>query len=134
MRIVIDTNVVVSAIFFGGRPKELIEKLVLQKFDAYASVDIVTEYKETVEELCSRFASKPGRIPLTEIISLMKIIEPVTHIDVCRDPDDNKFIECACDAKCLYIVSGDKDLLSVNKYKDVQILTVAEFLDNNSLQ
>ena len=44
MKIVIDTNVVVSAMFFGGKPRELIELLVKHAFDAYASSDIVTEY------------------------------------------------------------------------------------------
>ena len=44
-----------------------------------------------------------------------------------KAPDDNKFIECAVDAKCLYIVSGDKDLLSLGSYDKVQIVTVTEF-------
>ena len=44
-----------------------------------------------------------------------------------RDPDDDKFIDCAVDAKCLYIVSGDKDLTLLKNYKDIQIVTVAEF-------
>ncbi|MCR4779446.1 MAG: putative toxin-antitoxin system toxin component, PIN family [Lachnospiraceae bacterium] len=54
------------------------------------------------------------------------------HVEICRDPDDNKFIDCACDAKCIYIVSGDKDLLSVKKYNNVKIVTVAEFLSNET--
>ena len=41
-----------------------------------------------------------------------------------------KFIECAVDGKCIYIVSGDKDLLAVEKYHDVQIVTVADFLNS----
>lgn len=53
MRIVIDTNVVASAIFFGGRPKDLIELVVSKKLDAYASTEIITEYQETTDELWS---------------------------------------------------------------------------------
>lgn len=59
----------------------------------------------------------------------MTIIKTTSSIDVCRDPDDNKFIECAIDGGCLYVVSGDKDLLTVEQYRDVRIMTVAEFLD-----
>ena len=70
-------------------------------------------------------------LPLTIIISSMRILEPTSHIDICRDPDDNKFIECAIDGRCLYIVSGDRDLLSLKKYNDVQIVTVAKFLADN---
>ena len=133
MKIVIDTNVVASAIFFGGKPRELLEMLVSKKLDAYASAEIVDEYKETVEELRNRYPERSVAVPLTAIISAMKIIEPSSHVEICRDPDDNKFIDCACDAKCIYIVSGDKDLLSVKKYNNIKIVTVAEFLSNETV-
>lgn len=128
MKIVIDTNVVASAIFFGGRPKELLEHVLSRRVEAFASPEIVSEYKDTIEELCSRYPKKPGNIPLTIILSGMQMIEPTTHLLVCRDPDDNKFIECAYDAKCIYIVSGDKDLLSLKNYGDIEIVTVSDFL------
>ncbi len=128
MRNVIDTNVVASAVFFGGRSKELLELLLNGRLEAFASMEIVVEYKETLEELCARYPDRPEKLPLVAIVSAMKIIEPASHIAVCRDPDDDKFIECANDAKCVYIVSGDKDLLSLKKYKDIQIVTVADFL------
>jgi putative PIN family toxin of toxin-antitoxin system len=128
MRIVIDTNVIASAVFFGGRPKELLELLLNGRLEAFASTEIVVEYKETLEELCARYPNRPEKLPLIAIVSAMKIIEPSSRIAVCRDPDDDKFIECADDAKCVYIVSGDKDLLSLKKYKDIEIVTVADFM------
>ena len=67
---------------------------------------------------------------MTAIIAAMRMIEPTSAINVCRDPDHDRFIECAVDAKCLYIVSGDKDLLSLRNYDKVQIVTVSEFLSN----
>ena len=76
MRIVVDTNVIASAIFFGGKPYQLL----LSKFE---------------------------------------IIRVSSDIQASRDPEDNKFISCAVDGKCLYIVSGDDDLLSVGNYGDV---------------
>ena len=48
MKIVIDTNVVASAIFFGGRPKKLLELLVSHSLEAFASSEIITEYQETI--------------------------------------------------------------------------------------
>ncbi|MGP1612214.1 MAG: putative toxin-antitoxin system toxin component, PIN family [Catonella sp.] len=53
---------------------------------------------------------------LNPFITKLELIEPVTHTDICRDPDDNKFLSCAYDTKALYIVSGDKDLLLYAKY------------------
>ena len=48
---------------------------------------------------------------------------------MCRDKDDNKFLECASQAKCIYIVSGDKDLLSIEKFEDIEIINVAQFFE-----
>lgn len=128
MKIVIDTNVIASAIFFGGRPKELIEHLVYRRVEAYASTEIISEYRETIEELSERYPNRPNNIPLTDILFAMKMVEPTTHVDICRDPDDNKFIDCAIDGGCIYIVSGDKDLLSLKSYGDIEIVTVSDFL------
>ena len=128
MKIVIDTNVIAVAIFFGGRPKELVEHLVYRRVDAYASTEIISEYRETIEELSERYPNRPNNIPLTDILFAMKMVEPTTHVDICRDPDDNKFIDCAIDGGCIYIVSGDKDLLSLESYGDIEIVTVSEFL------
>ena len=127
MKIVIDTNVVASAIFFGGRPRDLIEKLMLHDVTAYVSQEIVEEYQNTVQRLKDKFPGKKVTIPLTQIVSACLLIEPTTDIKVCRDPDDDKFIECAVDSKSVYIVSGDHDLLVLKKYHDIEIITIAEF-------
>ena len=131
MRIVIDTNVVASAMFFGGKPKELLEMLMRHRVDAYATPEIIAEYQETCDELVSRYPTKPIRLPLNQIISACTIIETHSEIAVCRDPDDDKFIECAVDAQCVYIVSGDKDLLAVEEYEGIKIVTVTDFLDGS---
>lgn len=68
MRIVIDTNVVASAIFFGGKPRELLELLMRRQVDAYASPEIISEYQETCDELISRYPVKPVLLPLNQII------------------------------------------------------------------
>ena len=78
MKIVIDTNVVASAMFFGGRPKQLLELLVSRRLEAYASAEIITEYQETAEELCSRYPDKT--------CSMMKNPTPS---DTLRNPDQD---------------------------------------------
>ena len=90
---------------------------------------IVEEYMEIVNYMIDRKQGKLNQSILMPLYSSMKMIETETIVDVCRDPDDNKFIECAVDAKALYIVSGDKDLLDIGKYEDVQIVTAKEFCD-----
>lgn len=134
MRTVIDTNVIASAMFFGGKPRLLLEIAMSGKLEVYASEEIVVEYKETVEELQARYPGKPLHLPLAIMIAAMKLIAPVSHVHVCRDPDDDKFIDCALDGKCMYIVSGDKDLLSIGHYQGIEIVTVAEFLKQYELK
>ena len=58
------------------------------------------------------------------------MIKPKIHVKISRDPDDDKFIECAKDAGALYIVSGDKDLLVIKQYENIRIITAKDFCDN----
>lgn len=130
MKIVIDTNVVASAIFFGGQPRRLLELLLERRLEAFVSPEIIEEYHETVQYLQNKYPVKKVAVPLTHIVAACQMIEPETQLHVCRDPDDDKFIECAIDAQCLYIVSGDKDLLSLKRIKDIQVVTVAKFFQS----
>ena len=57
----------------------------------------------------------------------LKLIEPNVKVDVSRDPDDNKFISCALSGHALFIVSGDKDLLDIDHYNGIEIITAADF-------
>lgn len=129
MRIVIDTNVVASAVFFGGRPEELLRKVLNHEVSAVATEEIVEEYQKTLNYLAGKCKGKKTVLSAVPIISAMEMISSCTKLNICRDPDDNKFISCALDGRCYYIVSGDKDLLTIREYSDVQIVTVAEFLE-----
>ena len=129
MRIVIDTNVIASAIFFGGKPYQLLRYIMDGQVDVVASKEIVDEYEEIVLRLKQKYPSIITRIPLQEILGRFEIIRVTTDIHISRDPDDDKFISCAIDGKCLYIVSGDRDLLDIENYGDIEILTVVDFLN-----
>ena len=128
MRIVIDTNVLISGIIFGGKPSKIIELLFGKKISVFASPEMADEYKRIYGELGERYAKRTHN-ELNEIINSMNILPSHSHIEACRNPDDNKFIECAIDNRCIYIVSGDKDLLVLEQYEDIGILTVSEFLE-----
>lgn len=127
MRIVIDTNVVISGTFFGGYPRKVIESVGKNGLYACATLEIVNEYEEIVDEMIRRKQGHLRRDILKPFIGGLKMIDPFTKVAVSRDPDDDKFISCAVDAKALYVVSGDKDLLEIGRYRFVEILTAAEF-------
>lgn len=131
MRIVIDTNVLISGIFFGGPPRKILEAVLERRVDAWASMQIVSEYQRVIQEMLD---SRQGRLRmdlLSPIVSRMRLIDPETEVHASRDSDDDKFLSCAVDAKCLYVVSGDKDLLVLGSYEGVEIITARVFCERH---
>jgi len=129
MRIVIDTNVIASAIFFGGKPRKLVEHVFNGAVTAVASPEIIEEYKATVDYLIDKYKGREIGAALTQIATHIEVISVSRKVKVCRDPDDDKFIACAAEGRCLYIVSGDKDLQSIGRYENITVVTVSEFLN-----
>jgi uncharacterized protein len=130
MRIVIDTNVLISGAFFSGAPSRIIDACVRGKFDLLLSADIIEEYRRVGEIFTRKQPNVPFDRFLGILVSKAVFVEP-TNLEtvVCRDPDDMKFLECALasNAKCL--ISGDKDLLVIKDYKGITIYTPRVFVD-----
>ena len=129
MRIVIDTNVIVSGIFFGGRPGDLLQLVLTRQVEAIATSQILAEYQATIHCLLKRYGGTHLHFSMLPLFTAMEVIPQTESIKICRDPDDDKFISCVVDGRCIYIVSGDKDLLSLGQYGDVEILTVTQFFE-----
>ena len=129
MRIVIDTNVIISALFFGGLPDKFLELVFDGKIHAVGNFQIIKEYIDTYEELSKKLERRTLKRNLREVIEKLKTIVVTTNLKICRDPDDDKFINCAIDGKCKYIVSGDNDLLEIGSVANVEIVTVRDFME-----
>ena len=129
MRIVVDTNVVISGTFFKGNPRRVVEAIIKSEVDAYATTDIVDEYQGVVRRIIERGVGTFDGSGFIRFIADLNLIESLTEVSVCRDPDDNKFISCAIDADALYIVSGDKDLRDLKEYEGIQMITAADFVE-----
>ena len=129
MRIVVDTNVLISGVFFGGMPRKVLSAVIHKEITACATEEIVDEYNEIVQEMISRKQGHLNNDILAPLIGTMEIVEAKTRVELSQDPDDDKFLGCAKDAKALYIVSGDKDLLVLGKFDDIEIITAKEFCE-----
>lgn len=129
MRIVIDTNVVISGIFFGGVPKKILNAAISGQLIACATMEIIDEYEEIIHEMVERKQGHLNHTILQSLIPVMEIIVPVSRVTLSRDPDDDKFLGCAKDASALYIVSGDKDLLVLEQFEEIPIITAKEFCE-----
>lgn len=130
MRIVVDTNIIISGIFFGGKPRDLLQKCFSGILQMVCSEEIFIEYTETIERLTKKTGRNIGKEMEPLLIENLEFIENRYLDSYSRDPDDDKFINCARSGKIKYIVSGDKDLLVLKEVEKIKIVGVAEFLEN----
>lgn len=130
MRVVIDTNVLISASYFGGKPQQAIQTIKEQAIDFFTSKEIQNEYKEVFMRMNQKgfHPNKEAQNILNYTIRSSITIETIKSHIQCRDPKDNKFIDCALSANADFIITGDNDLLVLKQIESTKIVTVDEFL------
>ncbi len=126
-KILLDTNVIISALVFGGKPRKILESVQRFKIEAVISPQLLSELSEV---LTKKFGFNKEKIQLTEglIKRCFKQIYPSQQFDVFKDKDDNRVLEAAVEGKCNIIITGDKELLELAHFKDIEIMTPEEFL------
>jgi len=129
-RVVIDTNVLISSLFFTtSTPAQAVDKAVTK-----AQLVATTEtLRELIGKLHSpkfdRYVRRERRDALLErVASLVEIIDVLQSIRASRDPRDDKFLEAAVNGRADVIVTGDKDLLDLNPFRGIAIVTPADYL------
>jgi len=129
-RVVIDTNVMVSA-YLGGGLETIIVAWTAVKFALIVSNQDVSEYLEVLSRPRFKIAHDELNDFAALILSKAEFVLPEESIHVVEaDPSDNKFIEAAVAGQADYIVSGDKHLLNLKEYKGISIITPRMFLDH----
>ena len=128
-RVVIDTNVFISAFIFGGKPLEIIRLLLKGEIELYISPFIVNEIVRIFRE---KFAWEESKIE--EILDMIKTktieVYPNFRVSIISGKDDdNRILECALEGKVNYIISGDKrHILPLREFEGIKIVSVNEFL------
>jgi uncharacterized protein len=133
LKLVLDTNVWVSAMIWGGSPARIIEAAEKRIVCLITSDEILDEISRTLmRPKLKRSCDLKGisQQQVTEaVLRLSMLVEVKSKIHVVReDPADDKVIECAVDSKADYIVSGDNHLLKIGSYKKTRIVSVRQFL------
>ncbi len=129
MRVVVDTNVVISGLFFGGVPRHVLDLVAEGAFELVLSPKILEEYHRTYDRLATGHPDLQTRHPLTALLAYAALIpDPSKEGAITRDAEDDKFLLCAR-ATGAVVVSGDRDLLEASGWADVQVLTPRTFLD-----
>jgi putative PIN family toxin of toxin-antitoxin system len=128
MKVVIDTNIVVSGIFWKGNPNKILRAWFSDKFDVLVSPGIVVEYERVIKRMESGLTTEEIQMWMSLIANHSTIIEPPLKLNVVEaDPDDDKFVECAIFGHADHIVSGDKHLLNLKEYEWITILSPSQF-------
>ena len=127
-KVVIDTNIYISAIFWGGKPRKVIELGRSGHIWLFTSVEIEKEIEEKLR-LKFKLDADEALLVLLDFSTFTTPVKITKKIKaVADDPDDDKFIECAVLCGANYIVSGDKHLLKLEEYEGIKILNSADFL------
>lgn len=129
LRIVLDTNVLVSAVIAKGKSRDLLSLAVQKRF-------LLIKSQETIEEFARVLLQPKFRMNRSEVIkaknALIKTGKTIKVTSKRRvigeDPDDDIFINAALDGNADYIISGDPHLLGLSKYKGIEIVTVNDML------
>ena len=127
MKVVLDTNVLVSGIFYGGIPGKILDAWLEGRLTVFATPLILEEYLRAIEDLGSRDLSLSTS--WSEFLPGMcrVIAEEENYPPISRDPTDDKFLFCASQAGAQYLVSGDQDLRSLEKEFPFKIITPRAF-------
>lgn len=133
IRAVLDTNIVISGIFWRGNPRDVLRAGVEGDFTLLLSPDLASELQDVVaREKFAKLRAALGKTSEEIVADLQATAEMTTPAEVpsdaVRDPDDVAVLACAIGGNANYVVTGDDDLLTLKAYEKVEIVTPAEFL------
>lgn len=130
MKVVFDTNVVVSASFWRGVPFDCLAAWAQGRCEAIVSPSLLAEYHETIEELRQEYPNRHFVAWTDALTDAATLVFPMERASgATPDPNDEMILECALAAEADYIVSGDKKhLLPLRRFRGIPILSPADFL------
>jgi len=130
MKLVLDTNIFISSFFWGGNPRTIMTRIIDGKDSLFIS-------NEILQEVFSVMLRPKFHVPSHQVIhfidSIKEIACPVVPTGlvqgICRDSDDDKILECAVLGDVDFIISGDNDLLSLNEFRGIPVITASEYVE-----
>ena len=130
MRVVVDTNVFVSGVFFAGIPGKILEAWRDGRITLVTSPKILDEYRRVGDLLSARYEGVDLQPFLSLVATAGLVVEDIDLPQpVSDDPDDDKFLASARAAGAEIVVSGDKHLIGVSEWRGIEVLTPRKFHD-----
>lgn len=129
MKVVLDTNVILSAILFGGKPRRVLEAATAGQVKMYISEALLSELEGVLRRQKFGLDAVVVGTIVAELTSTAEVVQPTSHVSVITDdPSDNDVLDCALEAKADYVVSGDRHLLALGRCGNALILNPDDFL------
>ncbi|MFQ5754130.1 MAG: putative toxin-antitoxin system toxin component, PIN family [bacterium] len=131
-RYVFDTNTIISAFLFDQSNPGLALQEALERGELLLSIEVLEEIAEVLRrKKFDRYVRRKTREQfLRALIQKAVFVEVNETIHVCRDPKDDKFLELAISGNAFKLITGDEDLLCLNPFRNISILTPKQFLSN----
>ena len=128
LRVVFDTNVLVSATIFGGLPRRALAAAIDGMVQLVTSGELLGEYERVLSEKFG-FGPAAARAASAELEAISELVEAESITPTSRDPDDDRFLAVARSGVCDAIVSGDDDLLVLGSYEGIPIVNARTFVE-----
>lgn len=129
-RVVLDTNIIISALLFGGNPRLILLKAINGEMRLGMSPDLLRELREVLLRKKFNLTEQFVEMTIYEIEGLCDMVFPVNKVKVIdKDPDDDKILECALEYKADIIISGDEHILNLVSFHGIPILTSSQYLE-----
>jgi putative PIN family toxin of toxin-antitoxin system len=132
VKVVLDTNVFVSGVFFGGVPGRILDAWAAARLMLVLSPAVLLEYQRVGEELGADYPERTAAFePVLALLATTAVMvdAPPLPERVGRDPDDEKFLAAALASRTPLVVSGDRDLLQVSGWREIRVCTPRQFHD-----
>ncbi|MBI2325132.1 MAG: putative toxin-antitoxin system toxin component, PIN family [Chloroflexi bacterium] len=127
MRVLLDTNVLISAILFGGVPNDCLRRALAGEFELVTSTELLDELERILRERfdvpAEAVAFARGDLELAAVVVAPTRVEAVS-----RDPTDDRVLAAAKEGRADHIVTGDQDLLALGRYGGISIVTPRGFV------
>lgn len=124
MRIVRDSNVIISAFLFGGPPAEIIQLALKEKASCFISIAILEEIQAVLQRPKFKLSASQVLYVIEQLHDLCTVVTPKHHVHMIdNDPSDNMILECAQAANANLIVSGDSHLLDLKSWQGISVIS-----------
>ena len=129
-RVVLDTNVLISGLFSTTSTPALAVEKAITKAQIVATAETLRELIEKLlQPKFDRYVSQERREALLQrVASIVEIVEVLQAVRASRDPKDDKFLDAAVNGRANVLVTGDRDLLDLNPFRGIAIVTPADYL------